>query len=60
MSLSTKAAALPSSSLTFFIGGMAAVGGEGSLRFIVLGIVDDDMTGIGTVWQLLEVCWNFV
>jgi len=31
---------------------MAAVGGEGSFRFIVLGIVDDDMTGIGTVLAL--------
>ena len=41
MSLSAKAAALPSSSLTFFIGGMAAAEGWGSLRFNVLGIVDD-------------------
>lgn len=41
VSLSTKAAVRPSSSLTFFICGMAAVE-RGSLRFIVLlGIVDD-------------------
>ncbi len=40
MSLSTKAAALPSSSLTFFIGDMTAAEGE-SLRFILLGVVDD-------------------
>ncbi len=41
LSLSTKAAARPSSSLTFFIGGMAAVE-RVSLRFIVkLGVVDD-------------------
>lgn len=41
VSLSTKAAARPSSSFTFFIGGMAALE-RGSLRFNVqLGVVDD-------------------
>ncbi len=53
MSLSTKAAALPSSSLTFFIGGMTAAEGE-SLRFIALGVVDD-MLGIEALVRRVDV-----
>lgn len=52
MSLSTKAAAFPIPSLTFFINGNGmTVVEEGSLRFIVLGVFDD-MIGVRTMlWQ---------